>query len=37
MPWVYGILGTVAAAVAGVGIWIARRRTKKTAPTTFVL
>jgi len=37
MPWVYGILGTVAAAVVGAGIWIARRRTKKTAPTTSVL
>jgi hypothetical protein len=29
LPWVYGILGIIAAAVIGSAVWIARRRMKK--------
>lgn len=32
LPWVYGILGIIAAAIVASGVWIARRRMKK-APT----
>ncbi len=30
LPWMYGILGIIAAAVVASGVWIARRRMKKT-------
>ena len=29
LPWVYGILGIIAAAIIGSAVWIARRRMKK--------
>lgn len=31
LPWVYGILGIIAAAIIGSGAWIARRRMKKAS------
>jgi len=33
-PWVYGLLGIAAAALIGAGVWIARRRMKRTASNT---
>jgi hypothetical protein len=30
LPWLYGILGLIAAAIVSSGVWIARRRMKKT-------
>ena len=29
LPWMYGILGIIAAAIVASGVWIARRRMKK--------
>src|SRR2546422_7136986 len=34
LPWLYGILGIVAAATVGTGIWIARRRIKRASTKT---
>jgi uncharacterized membrane protein YgcG len=34
LPWVYGLLGIVAVAIVGSGVWIARRRIKKTSTKT---
>jgi hypothetical protein len=31
LPWIYGLLGILAAAVIGAGVWIARGRMKRTA------
>ena len=33
-PWVYGLLGIAAAALTGAGVWIARKRMKRTASNT---
>ena len=36
-PWLYGILGMIAAAIAASGVWVGRRRMRKTSsliPTT---
>lgn len=30
VPWIYGLLGTVGVALIGAGVWIARRKMKKT-------
>jgi cobalamin biosynthesis Mg chelatase CobN len=35
LPWVYGILGIIAAAIIGSAVWIARRRMKK-APSQLL-
>lgn len=29
LPWLYGILGIIAAAITGMAVWVARRRMKK--------
>jgi cobalamin biosynthesis Mg chelatase CobN len=34
LPWVYGLLGIAAVAIVGSGVWIARRRIKKTSTKT---